>query len=134
MSEIHFRVWHRPDRQMYYRGYQKLTHILLCGEDQGREDGRGIPLKRASFDDCDLMQGTGVLDRAGREIFEGDAVRVYFKKICFEGILESVPDMYRSRRLHPLHDLLTKFGVDGEAQDLEFEILGNRYETPEWKS
>ncbi len=131
MNEIRFRVWHRGERKMYYRGYQKLTHILLC--DDG-DEGRGVPEKRAAFDDCELLEGTGILDRAGREIFEGDVIRVYFKKICFfEGILESVPDMYRSRGLHPLHDLLSRFKIDDKADGLEFEILGNRYETPEWE-
>ncbi len=128
MREIKFRVWHRKDKKMYYCGYQKLTHILVCEDDLGKKEGKGIPVKRASFDDCEMLEGTGVLDLHGREIFEGDVVKIKATDRSFEGVVGSVPDMFRSRRLHPLQGLLEEHGLLGQVDGLTFEVIGNRFE------
>ncbi len=128
MREIRFRVWHRKERKMYYRGYQKFFHVLLCDDDRGTNEGKGIPVKRASYADCEFLEGTEIFDQQGREIFEGDIVRGRAGERVFEGVFEEVPDMFRSRRLHPLHHLLAGHGISDQAENLEIEILGNRYE------
>lgn len=127
MREIKFRVWYYPEKKMYYRGYQKLFHVLLCRE--GGEADRGIPVRRASHADCELLEGTGIEDCRGREIFEGDVVRVQGPDKTVTDEVESVPDMFRSRGLHPLDTLLKRHGLDSEA--VTFEIIGNRFENPE---
>ncbi len=116
---------------MYFRAYQKLTHILLCEDDLGEKNGKGVPAGRAAFDDCDLMQKTGLKDIKGRDIFEGDWVEGRLKTKVFRGKVESVPDMFKSRGLHPLHSLLVKHGIPDEAGNVEFQVLGNIYENPE---
>lgn len=128
MSEIAFRVWHRKEKRMYYRGYQKITHVLLCEDDHGSCEEKGIPSKRASYEDCEFMQGTGLKDKRGREVFEGDRVRVQWQNQTTEGVLEEVPDMFKSRGFHPLHQLLTGAGIPDNAEGIEFEVTGNKYE------
>ena len=128
MSEIVFRVWHRAEKKMYYRGYQKVTHVLLCEDDRGTNEDKGIPAKRASYEDCEFMQSTGLKDKNSREIFEGDRVRVRWKNKMTEGILEEVPDMFKSRGLHPAHPLLLAAGIPDGAEGIEMEVTGNRYE------
>ena len=128
MSEIAFRVWHRKEKKMYYRGYQKFTHVLLCKDDGGANQKKGMPAKRASYEDCEFMQSTGLQDMNGLEIFEGDRVRVRWQNKTAEGILEAVPDMYKSRGLHPLHELLWQGGISDEAEGIEMEVTGNKYE------
>lgn len=127
MLEIKFRAWHKKDKKLYYRAYQKVSHVLLCDQDHGQNDGKGTPVKRAGYDDCIFFQNSTILDKNGFEIFEGDIVRIKHEKKMFEGTLESIPDMFKSRRLHPLYDLLVKFGLTGKEEDLEFEIVGNIY-------
>jgi len=124
---LRFRAWHFPEKKMYFAGYQKLLAVVLCKDDCGTNQGRGLPVKDARYDDCDLMQATGIPDKNGREIFEGDVVRIFTPLGIFEGEVETVPDMYKSRGLHPLQELLDKLGIKNENQ-LEFEISGNRYE------
>ena len=131
LREIKFRAWHKKEKKMYFRGYQKWFHILLCEDDAGKEDGRGIPVKRERFEACELLEGTGLEDIRGREIFEGDIVRIEVGPIRFTGAVEGVPDMFRSRKLHPLHGLLAKHGLADDTEDLKVEVLGNRFENRE---
>ena len=130
VREIKFRAWHLKERKMYFRGYQKLTHVLLCEDDAGQNGGKGRPVKRAAYDECELLEGTGLSDQNGREIFEGDILRIRLKNKTFTGVAGPVPDMFRSRKLHPLHDLLVQHGLKGDEEELEIEVLGNRCETP----
>jgi hypothetical protein len=128
MRDIHFRVWHRKDKKMYFRGYQKLSHVLLCEDDKGTNDGKGKPVKKASYDDCDFLETTSLFDKNGAEIFEGDIVKIRTARKVIKGTAGEVPDMFRSRGLHPLQDLLQEHGL--MADDiLEIEVVGNRYES-----
>ena len=130
MREIKFRVWHRKEKKMYHRGYQKLTHILLCDPDEGKGDGKGRPVQRGRFEDCELLEGTGIIDFRGVEIFEGDIVRLTYEGENYAGAVTEIPDMFRSRHLHPLHSLLEKWGIPEDVRNLEWEVLGNQYEHP----
>ncbi len=116
---------------MYYRGYQKLLYALLCEDDRGKNDGRGRPVKRASYTDCEFLESACVSDKRGKEIFEGDIVRVRYKDKFFEGVVDYIPDMFGSKKTHPLESVLLKNGIKGSPENLDVEILGNRYEHPD---
>ena len=130
MRDIQFRVWYLPEKKMYYRGYQKLTHVLLCDDDPEKDQGRGIPIKRVDYKDCEMLECTDIEDCHQKIIFEGDWVRIVWNKKEFQGLAGPVPDMFKSRNLHPLYSLLETCSIPGDAKDLTFEILGNRYEHP----
>lgn len=125
-----FRAWHVPEQKMYYRAYQKLFHVLLCEDDRGTQAGRGRPAYRARHSDCILMESTGLVDRNGREIFEGDILRVTADGRSFVDRVHDVPDMYRSRKLHPLDETLRRHGIEGTPARLDLEVLGNEHEHP----
>ena len=131
MKELKFRVWHVKEGRMYFRGYQKFLHVLLCEKDPKGEDEHGKPLKRAPYSQCVLLESTGLEDKNRREIFEGDIVRVRHQGREFIGLVGSVPDMFGSRRLHPLQGLLKEHGITGNPDTLDIEVLGNEYENPE---
>ena len=128
MKDIRFRVWHVKQKRMYYRGYQKFLHVLLCDDDYGENEGRGKPVERASYGECIFLESTGLFDKCQREIFEGDIVRVRYKGLDFQGSVEEVPDMFGTKKLHPLSGLLKKHGILGNPENLDLEVVGNEYE------
>ena len=127
MKDLKFRVWHKKEKKMYFRGYQKLFHVLLCEDDEGANEGRGRPLKRASYEDCELLESTGLLDKNHKEIFEGDIVSVRYKDSSFTDTVGSVPDMFGSRKIHPLQSVFIKQGITGNPENLDVEVVGNRF-------
>ena len=130
MKDIHFRVWHTGEQKMYYRGYQKWLHVLLCEDDRGQNEGKGRPVKRSSYQHCIFLEGTGLRDKRQREIFEGDIVRVRAGGLEFRDTVGPIPDMFGTRKIHPLSDLFRKHGVQARLDEVDIEILGNEYETP----
>ena len=115
---------------MYYRGYQKLLHVLLCDDDRGANDGRGMPVKRASYEDCEFLESTSFMDKNREEVYEGDIVRIQYKGKVFQGLVEYVPDMFGSKKIHPLESVLSKYSIQGNPQNLTVEVIGNKFETP----
>ena len=131
MKELKFRVWNIKENKMYYRGYQKLFHVLLCEKDPKDMTGAGKPVKRAPYGNCLLLESADLLDKNRREIFEGDIVRVRTHDKVFTGVVGSVPDMFGTRKLHPLQSLLKQHGITGCPDNLDIEVLGNEYEDQE---
>ena len=131
MKDLKFKVWFIPEKKMYYRGYQKFLHVLLCEDDHGENDGKGKPVKRAKYDDCELLEGSATYDKKRHEIYEGDIVRVLYQGRSFVDTVDSIADMFGSKKIHPLQSLLLRRGIKGNPENLDIEVLGNRYENPE---
>lgn len=126
MKEHRFRVWHLKEKKMYFRGYQKFLHALLCDDDHGGNEGRGIPVKRASYGDCVFLESTDLFDKHQKEIFEGDRVRVKAGEKVFEEFVGPVPDTF-GVKVHPLQALFKKQGFAVMPEKFEIEIIGDEY-------
>ena len=131
MKEIKFRAWHHRENRMYFRGYQKWFHVLLCDDDAGVNGFRGKPVKRASYGDCSLMESTGLLDKNHKEVYEGDVLKLVYQGRTYSGVVGDVPDTFGSKAAHPLTRLLARLGLPAQPSMLEIEVLGNEYENPE---
>jgi len=134
MREIKFRAWDKKSKKMrtvesigfgelsyYNEGYPVVNMI-------GRDciDDKDIIIHRDSYQH-ELMQYTGLKDKNGKEIFEGDIIRYYHKAVG--EIIRVVRYKYGM------------YGIEGKANetqipfanilDSEREIIGNIYENPE---
>lgn len=124
MREIKFRAWSKEGKMML----QNAQDVY----DGSPEEEETISTKdfyhffpTSSFgeyldnEDIELMQFTGLHDKNGKEIYEGDIVQFQtFPKI---GIVDYIAPKF-----------LAKLGAESNSlQGYEVEVIGNIYESPE---
>jgi uncharacterized phage protein (TIGR01671 family) len=119
VRKIKFRAWNDISKEMLYHGkdIQGLIWWNEFGEIQ-------------SLAKAELMQSTGLKDKNGKEIYEGDIIK---SKISFEG--KGIPHMGEVVYDKELASFATK-NLSGNTlicrQQLNtFEVIGNKYENPE---
>lgn len=120
MREIKFRVWNKKDKQMY-----EVSSIDFYFEFINWKPNKDGSETRTfmEWEDCELIEYTGLKDKNGKEIYEGDIVRVNsgIAKILwqFTGAFGFV--------LKYIEDELNTIMI---AEDC-YEVIGNIYENPE---
>ena len=84
MREIKFRAWDKNRKKMAKVYTFAFKECDCCKDENPMElaavhyaDGGGVYLDR---DDCEVMQYTGLKDKNGVEIYEGDVVGTYIDK------------------------------------------------------
>lgn len=123
-----FRAWHKTWEEMgrvkriRFDDDANVTTVLFIGKDFG---------VNAKIDEFEIMQSTGLRDKNGKEIFEGDILAIETD----EGILnvnifwdrKHALFMFESKKYNE-KDLLAELVEDNTYP---FEIAGNIYEDPE---
>jgi len=148
MREIKFRAWATEVKEMVSDVFFDNLEVSVWGEDGELEIvGDRIPNRLLQY--CILMQFTGLKDKNGKEIYEGDIVRNHWYRINGDylghdwvvkfGEHMTSGDYYNCDAYgwyveginpeadepeHTLHDL----PADG---DKGVEVIGNIYENPE---
>ena len=79
---------------------------------------------RIDFEDCVLMQSTGLVDKNGQEIFEGDIVHAYSEDARLIGAIEYFDNAYCIKTKNGVYNSLW---INAEY----YEVIGNIYENPE---
>ena len=104
MRRIKFRVWDNTD----YMSKPFTLHELQAGLIQFTLD-------------CPVMQYTGLKDKHGKEVYEGDLL-----KLWIDGYEQTSPSIVEN--LVDLHTWISG-GYHYTVQD--FEVVGNKYENPD---
>ena len=78
-----------------------------------------------------MLEGSSVLDKNRMEIYEADIIRVTTQGKSFVDVVDSVADMFGSKKIHPLQSVLLRHGITGNPENLDIEVVGNKFETPE---
>lgn len=135
MREIKFRGWDKEKKEMVYVLdmmflFEDIKGIWVSGYDSINIDHEIFP------ENLELMQYTGMKDRHGREIYEGDIVKIpagyggdRFYKECI-AVIEYEEHGFYPRNIHDEFDH-DEFGIlyqDGFYHWKLFEVIGNIYE------
>lgn len=137
MREIKFRAWdlvHKCWRDIYQYNfcfdydYSAIHQVYVVYESwRNLEDGRGHP--------CELQQYTGLTDKNGKEIYEGDIIRYDNSKEMNKWVSGEIAVVVYIPARFVLR--MKPFGVDtgvnqnvmkmGDCEDV-IEVIGNIYE------
>ena len=128
MSEIKFRAWDKNNNEMVevanidYGAYKTKIEYLTV------EYKNGETLTEYA-DSFELMQYTGLKDKNGKEIYEGDIVeysRGFFGATIYKQVVKFSDGMFI-----PLVIVEEGYNCIDEYQRELFEVIGNKYENPE---
>ncbi len=120
-NRFHFRAWYQPSvlgdaGEMHYWSWESFSH--------GRPDSSGSNLAYAEA----IMQSTGLLDKNGKEIFEGD--------ILGKSLKDKLPVQVIYVDKFACYDL-AYLPINEHAESLyykvaeKYRVIGNIYENPE---
>ncbi|MFD2869873.1 YopX family protein [Kurthia populi] len=119
MREINFRAWNEVEGFLDTAWSIDFEHRLVCHRAHNQSD----------LDDCVLMQYTGLQDKNGREIYEGDiTIDGYGTVTVIENDgFQWLERIVRLRDRHISKEIL----IMTKANAFRCEVIGNIYENPE---
>ena len=116
--EIKFRAYDKRTKRM------KLVAAIWFSFASGPEKidiGDGLP--QANPEECILMLYTGLLDKNGKEIFEGDIVKAVLDEIS----VERVGDVQYQTTFARYGYTAESLGFGFDPDNWQYEIIGNIY-------
>ena len=122
MREINFRAWNEVEGFLDTAWSIDFEHRLVCHRAHNQSD----------LDDCVLMQYTGLQDKNGREIYEGDIVKGYIgaNNQEYTGVCEYSLKIAGFKFGNKKTNSYSKSTVT-TARLKNKEVIGNIYENPE---
>lgn len=125
MREIKFRAWLKKDETMYHVRTVNFDKEIVFLIEFDNEDDMAF---HEHFNQIELMQYTGLKDCQGKEIYEGDILRVrkeYYGKSHRPTYVLYEDGCFR-RQISNIHNPVALSRASVEA----LEVIGNIYETP----
>jgi len=117
------------NREIKFRAWQKAHRVMLTDV---HFDLMGSDLSKAAQDvGCELMQFTGLTDKNGKEIYEGDILSSEYPR---ENCVNCHPVIWRSGYWgvdHSINDCCRPWRGDLRGHCNSEKVIGNIYENPE---
>lgn len=137
MNRPNFRVWDIEEQKWYkptYKAYMNELHDIHIDLD-GRllirtidESGKRVTIHESMFEGrYELLQSTGLFDKNGKEIYEGDIVTAISEGYKAIGVVKRRIDGYWLMYPAWQNGQSWKLVVN-EQGDTDVEIIGNIYE------
>ena len=126
MRTIKFRAWDKKENRWLF-GYKEMGGFNLMGEIIMLGEFSSIPLEKLK--DVEIMQFTGLLDKNGKEIYEGDLIRYYLNFTD-----ASINEIRQCIWYHSGFGFKKPDEEDQSAlymQTNRLEVIGNIYSNPE---
>lgn len=122
MREIKFRMWHKNIKQMYDVGLINLQQGLIFIKNY-------LVYTQSSFaiEEVELMQYTGLKDKNGKEIYEGDIVKIDCPTMKMTGEIK----YSEMSAMFYIYDVIEDIEETLWYQKEEYEVIGNIYKNPE---
>lgn len=121
MREIKFRAWDKRNSEIYIPYFTEFNDM-------------NDEISNIQDDGVELMQYTGLKDKNGVEIYEGDIVNYLTRAVShLDGIIWTGRVMYQYgafRLCRNLHNNIHSEGM-GYGFPYEYEVIGNIYESPD---
>lgn len=131
MRKIKFRAWDSDRKKMVFEFANEIDSIeysLITNEDN--ELFCGNYMDNGDWQEPKLMQFTGLTDKNGKEIYEGDIVKIGLKRT------KQVKYNVQGARFwmikeHFTEEFMADFGDENITLCSNLEVIGNIYENPE---
>lgn len=124
MKVPRFRVWSEEARRMYYDVYPFHDESLLLSYDE-------IAFDEVPASEFILMQSTGLFDKNGKEIFEGDIIVAMSQGVKAIGEVKRRIDGYWLMYPSWQHGELWHIVENVDTGETGVEIIGNIYQHPD---
>lgn len=125
--EIKFRVW---DSDLKKMRYLNSTHDIIEFDEKGIGQYHNLQTGYGEWFG-DLMQYTGLKDKNGKEIYEGDIVKCFIDDEYHDLIVEydcgAFSTTYHKGDLYKISDYLYRVLTKNYNED--YEVIGNIYES-----
>ena len=120
--EIKFRMWHKKSKKMF-----DVESINFKDRSLNMWNSGMYTLSTFSLDDVILMQYTGLHDKNGKEIYEGDIVKALISGRWFVG---KVIYEHSGFTIDVMNNKELEFGRRGIIEHWT-EVIGNIHDNPE---
>ena len=124
MREIKFRAWLETEKRFFYQNDQYLQSFLKrCV----RFSSKDAPSHHEKYGNYTLMQYTGLKDKNGKEIYEGDILQCpnyNYDPSAGDDPYNLIPVEYLNSGFKLNHEHLDEYHKDSK-------VIGNIYENPD---